>query len=219
MKHRPRVITTWLMTSDYNTIVGDKFAHETKLPYFPCFLHVLWFTAYQSKTSKVQLPVDFTFDEKGDVGLNALKWFEVAKKSARPELLPFFGSMPVFRDDKQLIPLQVADLIAWHIHRKLEIPGTDIERAATERLEELHSTDRQLTKSWLRGLAAEWEEVFEGKPLSFIMRERPGRRKALFDKVKKQVRNRARKMEKQRAEFDNFDEAMLEAEKAAKKKS
>lgn len=186
MNYGPRVISVWVLTSDYFDIVGKNYSYETRNPYFCCFLYLLWFTAHQSKSSKVQLPVDFTFDDKGRVGENALHWFRYAKKAAGPELVRYFGATPVFGDDEKLIPLQVADLVAWHVHRKLESPGPDIERIATERIDELPKWSKQLTKDDLQSIAGAFAVFFDEHPLSFVMKERPGRRRWLWKRLQKQ---------------------------------
>jgi hypothetical protein len=188
MAHRPRVLTTWVPTDDYREILGDPYAHETKHPYFPCFFALLIWTATQSRDSQVKLPVDFTFDEKGAVGINVLRWFEFVKKAASPSIVPYFGATPVFRDDRFVIPLQVADLIGWHVHRKLEVPGQDIERAATERLDDLRMADRPLSRDYLMEVAASFQEIFDEQPLAFIMQERPSRRRKLLAKLRKQLK-------------------------------
>jgi hypothetical protein len=32
------------------------------------------------------------------------------------------GNTPVFRDDKEIVALQAADMLAWHVHRNMDFP-------------------------------------------------------------------------------------------------
>jgi hypothetical protein len=69
-------------------------------------------------------PVDFIFDEQGEIGLEAqATWLNIKRlaerfaQQGRTNVLPCFGSMPIFSNDKDVRPLQAADLYAWHLRR------------------------------------------------------------------------------------------------------
>ncbi len=35
------------------------------------------------------------------------------------------GNTPIFRDDKDIVALQAADMLAWHVHRQYRFPEED----------------------------------------------------------------------------------------------
>jgi hypothetical protein len=71
-------------------------------------------------------PIKFVFDEQGEIGLEAQRtWlnikrhFERLAQWHRIDFRPYLGSMPSFKDDNQVKPLQAADLLAWQARRVL----------------------------------------------------------------------------------------------------
>jgi hypothetical protein len=69
-------------------------------------------------------PVDFIFDEQGEIGLEAqgtwLTLKRVAERLAqagKTDFRPCFDAMPKFEDEKSFLPLQASDLYAWHLRR------------------------------------------------------------------------------------------------------
>lgn len=96
--------------------------------------------------------IDFIFDNQGVTGARASVAWENLKQNVLPKLemngvpnvLPFLGSPPIYRDEKEFLPLQAADLYAWHVRkhvrnnrvlavsptphlsRLFEIPGNDM---------------------------------------------------------------------------------------------
>jgi hypothetical protein len=110
------------------------------------------------------------------------------KEGVSSGLRAYFGATPVFRDDRFLIPLQVADMIGWHIHRKLEVVERDPERAATERLDGLRAVNKKLSKDYLMEVAASFQQVWDEQPLAFIMQEKPGERKKLIAKLRRRLK-------------------------------
>jgi hypothetical protein len=71
---------------------------------------------------KLDGPCDFIFDEQGQFGKDfADKWEVIAdllRKEGRGKHAAFLGSAPIFRDEKQFLPLQAADLYAWLVRRQ-----------------------------------------------------------------------------------------------------
>lgn len=60
--------------------------------------------------------VDFIFDESNQKAILDERWAEYLE--SRPlRIKPFFGKKPLFRDDKEFLPLQSADYLAWWVRR------------------------------------------------------------------------------------------------------
>lgn len=56
-------------------------------------------------------PIDFIFDQSSDKKAILREWDEFQDGLKHRELL--VGNAPIFRDDKSMLPIQAADLIAW----------------------------------------------------------------------------------------------------------
>jgi hypothetical protein len=63
-------------------------------------------------------PVDFIFDEQGQIGIEAqVTWLMIKRlcerlaQAGRTDFRPFLGNRPIFRDEKTFLPLQASDLI------------------------------------------------------------------------------------------------------------
>jgi hypothetical protein len=69
-------------------------------------------------------PVDFIFDEQGEIGLEAQgTWLFIKRlaerlaQAGRTDFRPCLGAMPKFENEKNFLPLQASDLYAWHLRR------------------------------------------------------------------------------------------------------
>jgi hypothetical protein len=61
-------------------------------------------------------PIDFIFDERGEKG-ELRKGWAYYTKSVNEEFAKRLGREPRFEDDMEFLPLQAADLLAWHIRK------------------------------------------------------------------------------------------------------
>lgn len=67
--------------------------------------------------------VDFIFDEQGPMGPKALQWYEGLRRAVQHEpYKSMMGNTPIFRSDRDLLPLQAADMLAWHIRNESAYP-------------------------------------------------------------------------------------------------
>jgi hypothetical protein len=115
---------------DYNNhIRGVSPWQELNDPYFMLFYQTIVLTLqFIENLEKRDYPgldftdakIDFVFDEQGKVGVNALSWWEVLKEALDPNLVRFLGSAPIFQSDRKVLPLQAADLYAWHARYMFE---------------------------------------------------------------------------------------------------
>jgi hypothetical protein len=105
--------------------------HNTDKPYCMAFHRILL------EMPKIQLlhayyfgssprPIDFIFDEQGEIGIEAQSTWLMIKRLAerlaqqgRSDFRPCLGSMPSFKNEKEFPPLQAADLYAWSVRRFL----------------------------------------------------------------------------------------------------
>jgi hypothetical protein len=73
-------------------------------------------------------PVDFIFDDQGPAGNQCLGWWGGLKSRVQdPPHSIVVSNSPQFKDDREIAPLQAADMLAWHVRREYEYPNEDRE--------------------------------------------------------------------------------------------
>jgi hypothetical protein len=104
-----------VVRSDYDDLMRG----STPLADFDDPYHLLFYSACRA-VMEVQVrdgldeECDYIFDVQSDVGARALEWWKRdALKWFHPKVHHLFKNPPVFRDDKQFLPLQAADMYAW----------------------------------------------------------------------------------------------------------
>jgi len=89
----------------------------TDSPYVLLFTQMVTVAVLFAHKHGVRDACDFIFDEQGASGEEALRHWSLYKValngSIRRELFSLIGSPPIFRDEKEFLPLQAADLYAW----------------------------------------------------------------------------------------------------------
>lgn len=151
-KHNPMPLWCWLNRDDYKAATNGKLVdpriHD---PYFPLFYGVIECMLMSCIKFHVQETVDFDFDEKGKIGINAASWYNLVKSNVSPTLRMMLGRTPTFLDDEKIHPLQAADLLAWHVSKYInDPPGTGDE--FTQRIVKDWVIDRQLNREFLDAL-------------------------------------------------------------------
>jgi hypothetical protein len=128
---------------------------------------ILWTAMYQDQLG-VEEPCNFIFDEQLGVSVEMAEMWPVfsalLKSRAKSDLPKFIGSQPIFRNDKSFLPLQAADLYAWHMRhfhiaseRSIFIPV----RKALSQLDEIPWIARDVRAAELAKLKTYYEQVGE----------------------------------------------------------
>lgn len=159
MHFQPHVITCWVSEKEYAETIRVSGPPDLQHAYLLCFMGSVIKVAEYQRHMGVDTPVDYVFDEKGDMGYEAAMWYPAMKDSLPQETKSRMGSTPIFRDDNKILPLQAADLIAWNRRREKEFPGFDLERAASMRLDELNGAEIYFGQSELELLAGRVQAV------------------------------------------------------------
>jgi hypothetical protein len=105
------------------------------------------------------------FDEQGAFGREALDWWvnfrklldDAPRGSIRARVAKLVCDRPIFRDEKQFLPLQAADLYAWHVrkHADLQRPGLIIpESVVLRQFEKILIIGRDYDEAELKRLSA-----------------------------------------------------------------
>jgi len=159
MQFRPHIASCWLSRDAYENIVSGVAPCDLRHAYYSCFCSITQTVAEYQSIRGITTPADYIFDNQDDIGNEALLWYAACKESSPPHVKKLMGSTPVFRDDKEVLPLQAADLIAWHKRRRKEYLGLDTEVAATLRVDDLPGCERHITNDCLRDIASDISKV------------------------------------------------------------
>jgi hypothetical protein len=117
-------------------------------PHFVCCLHVLFGLARFADSEKVNVPIDFIFDQQTGVSDDLALFMDHMKKSLPRGARKLIASI-AFEDDKQFLPIQAADMLAWHLRREHEggapLPAADLVRSSAHLVSEIGEAT---IKSW-----------------------------------------------------------------------
>lgn len=121
LKHVTYRIDVVVGRDAYEFIAKGKVPPEIDDPYFLLFCNVILAVAQFMDKMKLAGTVDFVFDEQGKIGRTARSLYYAVKKYARPEMRQRMGQEPVFKHDRDLLPLKAADLLAWQLRRHWDV--------------------------------------------------------------------------------------------------
>jgi hypothetical protein len=158
-EHEPWSIEAYMSKAQYQRIVAPIVPHDIRHPYLDLFYALIIKLAHWHYSLGLQIPVDFVFDEQGEIGEEAVMWYSHIKSLQPPEIQALMGSTPIFRDDKKVLPLQAADLLAWHLRRGREERNKNEYRPVMERLFPSMHASAELGDEYLQKIAREMSEV------------------------------------------------------------
>src|SRR5207245_632978 len=91
-------------------------------PHFVGCFHVVSGLAGYAASQGVTTPIEFIFDEQEGVDDDINLFFSHMKKNIPRKARKLIDGVPVFKNDKdkRFLPLQAADMLAWHLRREHE---------------------------------------------------------------------------------------------------
>jgi hypothetical protein len=105
---------------NYDRLVKGNIPAALDDPYFLCFFNVIISFAEFMEKANIEGVVDWVFDDQGRIGKNASGWYDFVKANIAPRLRNKLGSKPIFRHDRDVLPLKACDIYAWQIRRHLD---------------------------------------------------------------------------------------------------
>ncbi len=135
--------------------------------YFACFYGLIFCTAKTQKQLGIEnIPIDFVFDDQGGLGDEAAFFYRYLKQQHEPELECVLGSTPIFRDDKKVLPLQAADMMAWQVRREIQSPDSTGTINSKDLLSECCRMEVHIDSAMLQRMADGFKEIEGSKALS-----------------------------------------------------
>lgn len=156
---RPWTIAVWVSRKEHDAIMKPIAPHMISHAYVSLFWGVILKLAHYHQHRGIKLPVEYVFDEQGSIGEDAAIWHRHIKSWQPPEIKALIGGTPKFENDEWVLPLQAADMLAWHVRRRKERPDEDLSTLATAALENLDYAEIQLTEDRLTMMAEQMKEV------------------------------------------------------------
>jgi hypothetical protein len=114
-------------TKAYEDSFKGRAPYGFQIPYSVAFIGSIVTVAQFHIQLGSSVPIDFIFDEQASVHRTASAVYDHLKSIQQPEVRDVLGSTPIFRSDKDILPLQAADMLVWHIQREVR-DGTLVPR-------------------------------------------------------------------------------------------
>jgi len=95
-------------------------------PHFTCCFGIVSGVTRFAVNEGGNIPIEFIFDEQDGVSVDIQLWFEAMKTSLPRKVQKLIRSTPSFKNDLDMVPLQAADMLAWHLRREHEKRENDV---------------------------------------------------------------------------------------------
>jgi hypothetical protein len=105
---------------DYHNVMKKRLAAQLDNPYWLMYHSIMMTVGRWEEGLGLHEPVDFIFDEQGRQSEQVESIHSILIEHAPSGIRALFGARPDHRDDKETLPLQSADLLAWHVRRAQE---------------------------------------------------------------------------------------------------
>jgi hypothetical protein len=145
----------------YRAGFQGKITRETDQPYFIAYYYLMTFLTAREYNKPDGDKMDFVFDEQSKEQNWALDAYSLFVRFVPQRLKHLIGERPIHRDEKVFLPLQAADLYAWHVRKFYA------ERAANrrfnnpvwKRLSLIHCEDEELTVDRINSLVSNMAKI------------------------------------------------------------
>jgi Protein of unknown function (DUF3800) len=136
----------------WKRIVEPHVPAELKNPYMALFYGVIQLVHLAQVHLGGKYLVEFDFDEQAEIGMGAAGWYPALKAAVPEPYKSMMGATPRFLNDEMVLPLQAADMLAWHVHRGLVRP--DEQRPILQKITGRFLNTLEYTEEGLNDIAA-----------------------------------------------------------------
>lgn len=119
----PRSLDCSLSASLHRKAIGPKAPYGLSSPYFPATFVLVAGVARLCHALGETIPCDFIFDRQENVSRHVVNFWDYVVARQPHEWGRLINHSPIFRDkanDQSMVPLQAADMLAWHLRRFYE---------------------------------------------------------------------------------------------------
>jgi len=102
---------------DYNALIRGKVAKPIDHPYWLMCHSIMGLVFEWGIDNGIAEQINFIFDEQHGQSDQVLETYSAFYDQADPKLRRLFGACPVYLNDRTTLPLQAADMLAWHLRR------------------------------------------------------------------------------------------------------
>lgn len=167
-RYRPISVECSISTRDYKELLSSTGPYDLRHPYCVCFIGMLHAVARAIDEEGLKGPVELIFDQQGNVGTNAAIWYPPLKQS-NPLLAKTLGGPPLFRSDEEVLPLQAADMLAWHV-RKVSEPAFEARHLVVADAIRFRHRHMEIPRNAIES----WAQAFQRMPGIDAVRGRSG---------------------------------------------
>jgi hypothetical protein len=116
--YRPKLLSIHMSWNTFNRF-GKHYAltADKSNPYFWLYYGIITLGIRQVHGEASPTPIDWIFDNQNAIGDRAKEYYAIFKSMCTPEVLASLGREPEFADEKTVLPLQAADMLAWYRRR------------------------------------------------------------------------------------------------------
>lgn len=117
---RPLSVDCSMSVKHQNKVLKPYAPYGLRSPYFPLVFALTCGVARVCHHVGVRLPCDFIFDRQDNVSKDVLIFWDYTVRQQPMEWSGLINPSPIFRDDRDFVALQAADMLAWHTRRFFE---------------------------------------------------------------------------------------------------
>jgi hypothetical protein len=159
-EHAMAGIYAMVRWDDFSEIMKGRIAKPLDNHYWLMYYSIITLAFEWEIENEIEETIDFVFDEQMHQSDEVQAHFAAFYALAPPRVKALFGNRPVHRNDIKARPLQAADMLAWHIHRRYcdREKGIEFDSPTMRTLNSIPHFDSTWTKERLQALVVDYEE-------------------------------------------------------------
>ena len=128
---------------DYRFVQQQYVGYELH-PYVLLLNHVMAGAAHHVSKMDTSEKIEFVFDDQGRIGDDTVAMYRISYANLPSELSRHVLGLPTHKSDKEILPLQAADMIAWQSNRFCNDNATQGQKIENYRMEDTLKTLEQI---------------------------------------------------------------------------